>query len=67
MTMTAPRPGEPAALARRACTPAAVRTVLAANADADRLRRYDADLDAAFGQARTGAPDECTTRMELQG
>jgi len=25
--------------------------VLAANADADTLRRYDADLDAAFEQA----------------
>lgn len=37
---------------RPACTPAAVRNVLAANADADTLRRYDADLDAAFEQAR---------------
>ncbi len=52
--MTVPRPGEPTGLARPACTPAAIRTVLAANADPDTLRRYDADLDAAFEQARTG-------------
>lgn len=52
--MTATNPGEPPRLPRPACTPAAIRTVLAANADADTLRRYDADLDAAFEQARTG-------------
>ena len=40
--MTAAYPGEPAALPRPACTPAAIRAVLAANADADTLRRYDA-------------------------
>ncbi len=34
--------------------PAAIRTVLAANADPDTLWRYDADLDAAFELARTG-------------
>ena len=52
--MTAAHPGEQPALPRPACTPAAIRTVLAANADPDTLRRYDADLDAAFEQARTG-------------
>ena len=52
--MTAPRPSQPPALPRRACSPAAIRTVLAANADADTLGRYDADLDAAFEQARSG-------------
>jgi Family of unknown function (DUF6247) len=35
-----------------ACTPTAIRAVLAANADAGILRRYDEDLDAAFEQAR---------------
>src|ERR1700689_1046520 len=39
-------------MARPACTPAAIRAVLAANADADVLRRYDDDLDTAFEQAR---------------
>ena len=52
--MTAAHPGEQPALPRPASTPAAIRTVLAANADPDTLRRYDADLDAAFEQARTG-------------
>jgi Family of unknown function (DUF6247) len=52
VTVTAPHPGEPVRLERPACTPAAIRTVLAANADSDTLRRYDADLDAAFEQAR---------------
>jgi hypothetical protein len=52
--MTATNPGEPAWLPRPACTPAAIRTVLAANADEDTLGRYDADLDAAFELARTG-------------
>jgi hypothetical protein len=37
---------------RPACTPSAIRAVLAANADAEVLRRYDADLDAAYEQAR---------------
>ena len=41
-TLTALHPGEPAPLPKPACTPAAIRTVLAANADAD----------AAFEQAR---------------
>ena len=52
--MTAPHRGQPPALPRPACTPAAIRAVLAANADADTLRRYDADLDTAFEQSRTG-------------
>jgi hypothetical protein len=39
-------------MARPACTPAAIRAVLAANADADVLRRYDDELDTAFEQAR---------------
>ena len=51
--MTAPHRGQPPALPPPACTPAAIRTVLAANADPATLRRYDADLDAAFEQSRT--------------
>jgi hypothetical protein len=39
-------------MARPACTPGAVRAVLAANADTAVLRRYDDELDAAFEQAR---------------
>jgi len=50
--MTAPGPRRPQVLDRPACTPAAIRAVLAANADADVLRRYDAELDAAYEQAR---------------
>jgi Family of unknown function (DUF6247) len=38
-------------LPRPACTPTAIRAVLAANADSDILRRYEEDLDAAFEQA----------------
>jgi hypothetical protein len=37
---------------RPACTPAAIRAVLAANADTAVLQRYDEELDAAFEQAR---------------
>jgi Family of unknown function (DUF6247) len=50
--MTAPDAGLHGALARLACSPAAIRTVLGANAEPDTLHRYDADLDAAFEQAR---------------
>jgi hypothetical protein len=50
--MTAPNAGAAKALSRPACTPAAIRAVLAANADHDVLQRYDNDLDAAFEQAR---------------
>lgn len=52
LSMTAPYARHPRLLPRPACTPAAVRAVLAANADADVLQRYDEDLDAAFEQAR---------------
>jgi hypothetical protein len=47
-----PPPAHSEVMARPACTPAAIRAVLAANADADVLRCYDDDLDAAFEQAR---------------
>jgi len=50
--MSAPQPSGPSVLARPACTPAAIRAVLAANADPDVLARYDKELDAAFEQAR---------------
>ncbi len=50
--MTAPRARQPQVLPRPACTPAAIRAVLAANAGNDVLRQYDEDLDAAFEQAR---------------
>ena len=50
--MTASHAGHPPALPRPACTPAAIRAVLAANADPDVLQRYDTDLDRAFEEAR---------------
>src|SRR5271169_4441544 len=50
--MTAPHAGQPEVLPRPAWTPAAIRAVLAANADGDILQWYDEDLDAAFEQAR---------------
>lgn len=50
--MTTPRARHPQTLARPACTPAAIRAVLAANAGPAVLQRYDNDLDAAFEQAR---------------
>jgi hypothetical protein len=50
--MTAPQPGQPSVLDRPACTPAAIRAVLAASAGPDVLARYDQELDAAFEQAR---------------
>ncbi len=50
--MTAPGHRRPQILDRPACTPSAIRAVLAANADAAVLRRYDADLDAAYEHAR---------------
>jgi Family of unknown function (DUF6247) len=52
--MTAPEAKGHQILGRPACTPSAIRAVLAANADAAVLRRYDADLDAAYEQAREG-------------
>ena len=39
-------------LDRPACTPSAIRAVLAANAGAPVIRRYGAELDAAYEQAR---------------
>jgi hypothetical protein len=50
--MTAPDARNHLILERPACTPAAIRAVLAANADAAVLRRYDVELDAAYEQAR---------------
>ncbi|MGI8445991.1 MAG: DUF6247 family protein [Streptosporangiaceae bacterium] len=50
--MTSPHASHPPVMARPACTPAAIRAVLAANADAEVLRRYDDELDAAFEEAR---------------
>ena len=50
--MTAPEPRHPQVLDRPACAPSAIRAVLAANADADVLRRYDTELDAAYECAR---------------
>ena len=50
--MTAPHARQPQVLPRPACTPTAIRAVLAANAGGDVLRRYDEELDAAFEQAR---------------
>jgi Family of unknown function (DUF6247) len=49
--MTSP-PTRSQVMARPACTPAAIRAVLDANADATVLRRYDDELDDAFEQAR---------------
>jgi hypothetical protein len=50
--MTAPDARTHQILDRPACTPAAIRAVLAAKADAEVLQRYDADLDAAYERAR---------------
>ena len=52
LLMTAPPARQPQVLPRPACTPAAIRAVLAANAGNEVLRQYDEDLDAAFEQAR---------------
>ena len=52
LLMTAPHARQPQVLPRPACTPTAIRAVLAANADSDILQRYDEDLDAAYEQAR---------------
>jgi hypothetical protein len=50
--MTAPQPGNPHLMDPPACTPAAIRAVLASNASPEILQRYDNELDAAFEQAR---------------
>ena len=52
VTIMVADPGDPAAQARLACTPAAIRAVLAANADPETLHHYDDDLDAAFERSR---------------
>src|SRR6267154_880572 len=50
--MTVPQPGSHPIMDRPACTPAAIRAVLAAKSDPEVLLRYDRELDAAFEQAR---------------
>lgn len=50
--MTASHAIPPPVSPRPACTPAAIRAVLAANADPEVLLRYDSDLDTAFEDAR---------------
>jgi hypothetical protein len=52
LLMTVPHASQGQILARPACTPAAIRAALAANADPAILQRYDEALDAAFEQAR---------------
>jgi hypothetical protein len=52
LPVTAPHARQPQVLPRPACTPAAIRAVLAAGAGNEVLRQYDEDLDAAFEQAR---------------
>ena len=50
--MTASQHDRHPVLDRPACTPAAIRAVLAANADPDVLQRFDTQLDAAFEEGR---------------
>lgn len=50
--MTAPHARQPEVLPRPACTPAAIRAVLAATAGGEVLRRFDEELDAAFERSR---------------
>ena len=50
--MTASHAGHLRVLPRPACTPAAIRAVLAANADPEVLLCYDNELDRAFEEAR---------------
>jgi hypothetical protein len=52
LLMTASHARQPQVLPRPACTPTAIRAVLAATAGGDVLQRYGEDLDAAFEQAR---------------
>jgi len=52
LMMTASHARRSQVLPRPACTPAAIRAVLAANADSDVLLRYDNELDSAFEEAR---------------
>ena len=61
--MTA-RQHEPAAAGRPAETPAAIRAVLAASAVPEIVVQYEAELDAAFAQAReTGDLTVLTTAV----
>jgi hypothetical protein len=46
--MAAPHVRHPAVIARPACAPSAIRAVLAANADAGVLHRYEDELDVAL-------------------
>ncbi len=50
--MTVPHARHPQILPRLACTPAAIRAVLAATGGTDVLRRFDAELDAAYERSR---------------
>ena len=52
LLMSASDARQPQVMPRPACTPAAIRAVLAANADLAVLDSYDEDLDAAYEQAR---------------
>src|SRR5215470_2202347 len=52
LMMTASHARRSQVLPRPACTPAAIRAVLAANAGSDVLLRYDNELDSAFEEAR---------------
>ena len=45
LPMTAPHARQPQVLPRPACTPAAIRAVLAANVGHEVLQQYDEDLD----------------------
>jgi hypothetical protein len=49
--MTAPQDNRQQVLPRPACTPAAIRAVLAATADSAVLQRFDEELDAAYQRA----------------
>jgi Family of unknown function (DUF6247) len=52
LPMTASPATHPGVWPSPACTPAAIRAVLAANADPSVLRRYDSELDSAFEESR---------------
>jgi Family of unknown function (DUF6247) len=52
--MTAPHARQPQVRPRPACTPTAIRAVLAANADSGTLQRYDQDLDARLSKREQG-------------
>jgi Family of unknown function (DUF6247) len=62
MPMTAPHAAQPEALPRPACTPAAIRAVLSATAGAEVVRRFDAELDAAYERSRLD--DDLTPLVE---